>query len=261
MKCRRILITGVLFGCIAAQGVGCSLVKTPESQLFSRSGRYESASIEYCVGSVVPSSANFGANLASYQQPSAPAVKPEGRKVTLAVHYPHPSGRYGFARAELIVENQTANKSSSSRLPGWLDQVRLLAHEHLPGVSFGDGVEQALGLDLPVAELDGLIDQVQQPVQSLPEKATADSVRLVARINGQPLAERASHVEQLDRLVLRVRREGSLISRRTMTMETLPTETNFDVQSPAAQPQPSSAIIPASFAEPPITTRLPPVSN
>ena len=261
MKCRRLLVAGMFFGFLAGHGVGCSLLKTPESQLFSRPSRYESASIEYRIGPAPLTTTKAGASLASYQQPNAPTAQPEGRKMTLAIRYPHPSGRHGLARAELVVENSSARTGGSSKLPGWLDQVRLLAHEHMPGVSLGEGVEQALGLDLPVAELDGLIDQVQQPVQLAPEKAQVDSVRLVARINGRPIAERAAHVDQLDRLVLRIRREGSLISHRTAIDEAPIAETNFDVQSPAAQPQSSPTIIPASFAEPPITTRLPPVSN
>jgi len=272
--------TWLVVGYITASAVGCALLKTPESQLFSRTGRYESASIEYRVGPSVPQAANSIDLVASQQKPTSPTAKVAGRQMLLVVRYPHPNGRAGFARAELLVEGNSASPQGGSKLPGWLDQARRFANEHMPGVSFGDGVEQALGLDLPAAELDGLIDQVQQPVQLLADEASTDRVHLLAQVNGRRLAERTAHVQQLDRLVERVRKEGTLISHRTispsMPVEFAPPEmgsgnltpaglpvsaTNFDVQPPPAVPPASSQVVPVSFAEPSITTRLPPVSG
>ncbi|MBI3837870.1 MAG: hypothetical protein HY288_08055 [Planctomycetia bacterium] len=241
--------------CVAIASVaGCAMLGSNESQLFSRTSRYESASITYRVTPVAPGNAPLGAPLTAYQAPTFHGANSSSRKTMLAVRYPHPAGRAGFARVELIVQASKSDAPGTSAwMPNWLDRVRRFAHESLPGVSMAEGVQEALGLDLPVADLDRVVARLQQPVQTASGVESAREVLIAAKINGAPLALANVRVAELDGLVARVRREGSLISHSSSTIDW-----ELDSQPGPASPQAASAIIPASYSSPAIQ-RLPPV--
>jgi hypothetical protein len=224
-----------------------------ESQLFSRGSRYESASITYRVAPAAPSNAPNGAVLASYQTASAPAGS-TNRKTTLAIRYPHPAGRAGFARVELIVQAGKSDATGTSTwMPSWLDRVRRLANETLPGVSMNGGVQEAIGLDLAVADLDRVVARLQHPIRPAAGVVRTKEVLIAAKINGRQLALANAPVAELDALVARVRREGRLISHSSATMDW-----EIDLPPGVASPEAAPAVVPASYLEPAIE-RLPPV--
>ncbi len=241
--------------CLAiASMAGCAMLGRNESQLFSRASRYESASITYQVAPVAPGSASQGARLASYQTLSASGANPGGRTTTLAIRYPHPSGRAGFARVELIVQAGKSDATgTSSWMPNWLDRARRFSQETMPGISMAEGVQEALGLDLPIADLDRVVARLQQPIQPTAGVARAKTVVISAKINGTPLALPSARVAELDALIARVRHEGSLISHSSSTMDW-----ELDSQPGLASPQEAAAVVRASYTEP-ATQRLPPV--
>jgi hypothetical protein len=229
------------------------MVGNNESQLFSRASRYESASITYRVAPVAPGSAATGAVLASYQTASAPAGS-TCRKTTLAIRYPHPAGRAGFARVELIVQAGKPDATgTSSWMPGWLDRARRIANETLPGVSMNGGVQEALGLDLAVADLDRVVARLQQPIRPAAGVVRTREILIAAKINGTQLALANGPVAELDALAARVRREGRLISHSSATMDW-----EIDLPPGVASPAAASAVVPASYSEP-VIERLPPV--
>jgi hypothetical protein len=140
-------------------------------------------------------------------------------------------------------------------LPSWVDRERRFANESLPGVSMSGGVQEALGLDLGVADLDRVVARLQQPIQPAGRVSRAKEVVIAAKINGAPLALPNAPVAELDALIVRVRREGSLISHSSATMDW-----ELDLPPDPASPRAASAVMPASYTEPAIQ-RLPPVED
>jgi hypothetical protein len=245
--------------CALASIAGCAMLQNGESQLFSRPSRYESASILYRVGPRGPTVAATRVSLVSLQQQAgaeqSDADGSTGRRTTLAIRYPHPAGRAGYARVELIVETGPATPDPSS--PNWLDRVRRLARENLPGIALAPGIDEALALDLPMAELDPLLVRLEQPAPATSPARASANVSLVASINGTALPLRNTPVAELDRLTARVRREGSLISHKAQVAEFPAAEPPLAARQPPS-PQPASQIITASYTQPAIE-RLPPV--
>jgi hypothetical protein len=245
------------WSCSAIASVaGCAALKTPESQLFARGSRYESASITYRVGPRASRGGSQDVVLASHQQASSAPIASAGQQnAMLAIRYPHPAGRDGYARVELVVKGgQKSAALPPTRLPAWLDRARRFAHESLPGVSLGDGVEEALGLDLPVADLDRLVERVQRPVQSAGGAAPLVGASVAVKINGAPLPTLNAHVAELAALIARVRKEGGLISYTTL---------GDDLEVPQAEAPFASVpsrVVTASYTTPAIT-RLPPVES
>jgi hypothetical protein len=244
--------------CAIASVAGCAMLQSGESQLFSRPSRYESASILYRVGPRNSNAAAASAALVSYQEragaePPEPD-RPTGRRTTLAIRYPHPAGRAGYARVELIVETGAATPAPSSL--GWLDRVRRVARENLPGIALAPGIDEALGLDLPMAELDPLLLRLEQPAPAARPASASVNVSLVASINGAALPQRNMPVAELDRLTARVRREGSLISHQGPMDGFPPAEVPLAAPQPSSRP--ASQVVRVGYTEPAIE-RLPPV--
>ncbi len=169
------------------------------------------------------------------------------RKVTLAVRYPHPQGRAKCALVEIAVESPTAGQAKSVAT-GWLDRMRVAAHEGLVGFAMDDGVEEARAYDLPAAELDSLVAKLSQPATNPPAGRAAPAI-FVGLCNGQALPDRNSRVPDLDELILRVRRGGTTIAHRTIPLD-LPRPTQVHMAT-AAGPAAVTADI----------RRLPPVTR
>jgi hypothetical protein len=200
-------------------GSGCSLLRLPETQIRSPVGAYESATIRYQVDSPLARTAGRAASgnvqLASHED-ADPTARSNADKVrTLYLKYPHPSGRTGYARAELIVESTriVAGKTDAAPKPsGWVQRLRTAAREQLPGVTFADGVEAAWALDVPIAEVDKVIHALDKQNYFGDSNATATGVILSANVNGLTREKGWSRVPELESLVARVSREGSLVS-------------------------------------------------
>jgi len=110
----------------------------------------------------------------------------------------------------------TADPSGESN--SWLGGLSRLLRDNLPGVAFGDGVEQAWALDIPVAEVDLVVQTLDAqgffaevtPAAEFASPAT--SPLLAARINGLRVEKRWGSTAELETLIARVRREGKLVS-------------------------------------------------
>src|SRR4029079_2099387 len=74
--------------------------------------------------------------------------------------YPHRRGRAGFARLECITA--TISDPANSKSPGWLERVGKLADETTPGLTMAEGIHEAMGLDLPIGEVEGVLARLQQ---------------------------------------------------------------------------------------------------
>jgi len=198
---RRLLrpLAAAVLCAVVASTCGCGTFGSNQSQLFGHSGKYQAANISYRI-----------------EQPQSGTGTPGARRaLTLAVRYPHPAGRAGYARVECIIE-RPSNSAGQSKISAMLNQVRRLTDDNLPGIALGAGVQEAMGLDVPIAELEhALVELERAPVGALPS-LSASRVQVVGMINGVPVPPRAARVIELDRLAARVRRDGGLISAQQM---------------------------------------------
>jgi hypothetical protein len=233
--------------CVASIG-GCAWLKGSKSVASSRASQHQTASIVYQITHGTPTAASQDVRLASYAPSDRnPVAAPESGKTTLAIRYPHPAGLANYARIELIVESPTSTHTGYRKTADDLfDRVRVVASEGLAGLSMAAGIEEARGLDLRVVEFDALIARLRQPPP--PPSAIAQGGLLTANIDGVAMPTRVAYVAELDALVLRVRREGTVISRAT-----IPAEFQLARQAAAAW-QPAMAMAPEASIQ-----RLPPV--
>lgn len=237
----RPLAAAVLCAVVASTH-GCGTFGSNQSQLFGHSGKYQAANISYRI-----------------EQPQSGTDTPGARRtLTLAVRFPHPAGRAGYARVECIIE-RPSDSAGQSKISAMLNQVRRLTDDNLPGIALGAGVQEAMGLDVPIAELEhALVELERAPVGALPS-LSASRVQVVGMINGVPVPPRAARVTELDRLAARVRRDGGLISAQQMQSQlAAPAMASATAALSPAAAVPANAAPAMSPVVPPATAAMPP---
>lgn len=137
----------------------------------------------------------------------------------LAIRYPHPDGRRDVARAELIVADLAAEAEADA---SWRPRLGRALAGALPGVAWGPGIRRAVGLDVPVAEIQDIVVAAQQASPADGSVAAPASTALVRlEVNGQPAPIATASPAVLERLAQRTMREGRLISYRGRASELL----------------------------------------
>ncbi len=279
----------VAVAALVASTAGCSGMKTSQSQLFGTQGNYQSASITYRIEQLVPPRAASGPAWAKYLALGSDEQPAERRVITLAVRYPHPAGRAGYARIECIIAAAPNGGGESSRLPGWLERLGELADDGLPGISMAEGIHEAMGLDVPIGELDAVLARLEQPddgIQGQPGGAARQqAVQVAYALNGAARPPRTKRVAELDQLIARVRSDGSVISHGSSIAESLvnppvvslaseqpvnppasvTAASHLGMPVPAVAPTTGGAIQPVGYEEPlsaapSFLRRLPPVA-
>jgi hypothetical protein len=199
----------------AVAAAGCTALRTSETQLRpvgSRTAHYESAAISYRLPSAAPAPNLGDVQTASYTSGSSPAA-PQGRAQFLSIEYPHPAGKKGFALAEVIVARDPSS-AAGKRSDDWLSGFRRVARDRMPGLTYGEGIESAWALNVPIAEVDLLIQRLDAQGYFADAKHPAAGAELSARVNGLRFSKPWPAVPELNALVGRVRREGNLVSHR-----------------------------------------------
>ena len=244
---------------------GCASLQTSETQLRpigSRVAHYESAAISYRLPSAAPAPNQGDVQMASYTPGSAPAAM-QGRTHFLSIEYPHPGGKKGFALAEVIVARDPST-SAGKRSDDWLSGFRRVARDRMPGLTYGEGIESAWALNVPIAEVDLLIQRLDAQGYFADAKQPTAGAELSARVNGLGFSKPWPAVPELNALVGRVRHEGKLVSHRE-PLESLtsaqPAAVTLAVAStPAASAPPNAAAATPEAASPvsgaPATTAL-----
>jgi hypothetical protein len=220
---------------------GCAAVSTPETQISASRTRFESALISYRTDPVsaepAPAKPAAGVQLAAFFQPP-----PAAGKLTrlLQIQYPHPAGRAGYARVELILGSAGAKSAD-----GWPAQFRRALRENMPGMSNAEGIAEAWALDVPAGEIDRILERLEEQGYFTAGTSQAAGTSLTAKIDGNEFQRPWHRSGELEALSLRVRREGKLVSHR-QPLEPAPLPT-----------QPLDALPAASAAA--FMVRLPPV--
>ena len=112
--------------------------------------------------------------------------------------------------------------------PAGSTESAVAAHEGLPGLAMDAGVEEVRGLDLRVSEFDALLGKLRQ-IRVAPPAGEESAAYLAGQWNGVPLPERRERIPEIDALLLRLRREGIVMSHPT-----IPAEPQLVAQSVAA---------------------------
>lgn len=132
----------------------------------------------------------------------------EVRNYLLSVRYPHAAAKPGYARVELVIEDRAHNSTSSEK-----QSLSSRIGNFLPGIKLADGVQEAWSLDIPQKAAQQGLDELkaagffasQPPLANVPTTVIVDSGK-------QTTGKRWQRVNSLDRLIDRVRQEGTLAS-------------------------------------------------
>jgi hypothetical protein len=172
--------------------------------------------------------------------------------------------------------------AASSKSTGWLDRVGKLADETMPGLTMAEGIHEAVGLDLPIGDVEKVLARLQQTTSGTesPESETTNPRQIVQvsyEIDGQEHPDLQRRVPELERLIARVRSEGSVVSHSSSVVESLVSRSEPNKSAaPAANVLPAqhvsplaavpveNVILPVSYEQPlatsaPTMWRLPPV--
>ncbi|HVC93326.1 MAG TPA: hypothetical protein VND64_06520 [Pirellulales bacterium] len=205
---------------VLAPAAGCGSMQPHTVRIDSTVGMYQMAKLTYRIDAGKLSEpvnvANITGKQVSYEQkPSGPYA--DRSVARLAIEYPHPGGKPGFALAEVVVEarkppvtTQGTKKSTWRRLAD--DMHQILTQNGLPGVKLADGIHEAWYLDLPRSDLDAVIGQLSQAGYFHLAGNPAPGVNVSCKIDGQQVNKQWGHVTALDELIERVRHEGQLAS-------------------------------------------------
>jgi DNA polymerase-3 subunit gamma/tau len=151
--------------------------------------------------------------------PASVEAPPSPRTVRiLAIRYPHPDGRRDVARAELIVADASAETSANA---SWRSRLGRTMSGVMPGVAWGPGIRRAVGLDVPVSELQAVVAAAQQPCAAGATVSAPATALVRLDVNGQSAAIASSAPPERQRLADRVDREGRVISYRGSASELL----------------------------------------
>jgi hypothetical protein len=254
---------GSLIALAAILAAGCTTLRPAETQLRpvgNRAPSYDSATISYRLPSAAPQSAGEVQTVSYSSPPATPA-----RTQILSIEYPHPAGKRGFALAEVIVARDPATVADN-RSNDWLAGFRRMARDRMPGITYGEGIESAWALDVPIAEVDELIARLDAQGYFADKNRPTAGAELSARINGLSFSKPWQSVPELNALVGQVRREGKLVSHR-QPLELSPPRTESPVTvasatTASATPAPVTTALysaPAENQSPPLCERLPPV--
>jgi len=191
---------------------GCATISTPATQISTSRARFETASITYrtdpVAAPVAPAPAASGVQLASFVQPVPKPATAKSLTTLLQIQYPHPAGRAGLARVELILGTATPQPAS-----GWSAQLRRALRDTMPGIGNAEGIAEAWALDVPAGEIDRILAQLEEQgyfTAGADEPATGAA--LTAKIDGNAFQRPWHRCEALEALSQRVRREGMLVS-------------------------------------------------
>jgi hypothetical protein len=188
-------LMGAALGAVALAGCN-GFVLSGETIVSGQKWTYQSAQIVY-----------------RRQINGSPRDPQSARLRTLTIAYPHPAGKAGYARVELVEESVLPTGTSPAEADeGWMARLRRSTRNVMPGVRLADGVSGAWAIDLRISQVNLLLYHLDQQgffgttVPAVPETS------LAATVNGVPFERPWSQVAELEALAARVRREGSLVS-------------------------------------------------
>ena len=149
--------------------------------------------------------------LISHQQAASNPV-PERSTGTLMIKYPHPAAREGYALVSVLIESDVFKFQPAARDSWWWRfnaGKKEKAKQELMQIE--KGTHEAWVLDVPKHEIDEILSQMNQQFATYQQKATGEA-ELDVRWGKKKQKLRGETLTQLDRLMVRVRGQGQLVS-------------------------------------------------
>jgi hypothetical protein len=147
-----------------------------------------------------------------YRVYSTTETKTPDRVQILSIKYPHPDGRAGYALAEAVVGD--LSEESETVEPPWVARLATFARDTLPGMAFGEGIKEAKAFDIPVSDLEAVLDRLGEEGYFHQPNSLPSPVELAVEVNGHRQDKPWRRVVELDRLYSDVRAKGSLVAFR-----------------------------------------------
>lgn len=145
---------------------------------------------------------------------SAVATAPR-RRQRLMIRAPHPDGRRDWAEVSLVIESLTpdglANSTTSGQAGGWRAWARKI-EGRLPGIRWGDGVDEAWVSDVPASEIEALVLRLERSGYFDESESPKAGGWLAVELDGRLTRRAWAGSPELEALVRRVRERGQLAS-------------------------------------------------
>lgn len=203
--CATVLIGLMLSGCCATWGTG----DLSELAFDDAGAGYQRVAIRYRVDA---QQRNLPVAFAHVE---GPAVTYESRPGTngashalgqLEIIYPHPSGRVGYCLARVTIGDAINGARATGDKSGLTSLVS--AGKNAETVSGHESWE----MDITKAEMDRLIGRLREAQFFGPYEYSQSGVELTTHLDGDKTTKSWNQVPEFDALVLRVRRDGLLVS-------------------------------------------------
>ncbi|MGI9455155.1 MAG: hypothetical protein ACR2NU_01255 [Aeoliella sp.] len=139
---------------------------------------------------------------------SAVPSSTDGTLAVLAIRYPHPDGHKDRARVELVI----TDPENAAQANSWYRRLGQTLSETLPGMAWGEGIQQVKAIDLRLDELQQLIVESQTAVSlGNTHGQTSPQIQLETEINGRRNVAKSGPILALEKLALRAAQEGKLV--------------------------------------------------
>ncbi|HVW36877.1 MAG TPA: hypothetical protein VHB99_06215 [Pirellulales bacterium] len=215
----RLIEGGWLLAALLAAS-GCESLNPRTVQIDAASGRFQSAQLTYQLDSVrlgqPAQTARVEARQVSYQQPPRTPLT-DASHARLSIQYPHPRGRAGYALAEVILESErrpekAGSNAAKSGFQKFVAGLTDAMNDILPGMVYGNGVQEAWALDVPKEDLDQLLGHLANSGYFQYGPPPSSGVEMFTRLDGKIIRKNWRQVPALDAFIERVRQEGKLVS-------------------------------------------------
>lgn len=255
----RLIEGGWLLAAALVAASGCESLNPRTVQIDAASGRFQSAQLTYQLDTArlaqPAQTARVEGRQVSYQQPPRNPL-PDASHARLSIQYPHPRGRAGYALAEVILESERRpekadSNAAKSGLQKFVAGLTDAMNDILPGMVYGNGVQEAWALDVPKEDLDQLLGHLANSGYFQYGPPPSSGVEMFTRLDGKIIRKNWRQVPALDAFIERVRQEGKLVSYESpRSSKTAPAKDAAGADSMAAYGPPPQGQ-PAPMSPPP----------
>jgi hypothetical protein len=138
------------------------------------------------------------------------------REIIVTAQYPAKTGRAGHARVEVIVL-----KNGATGKPSWVAGLSKMIRDHVPGVQLPEGVEEAYGLDVPLAELERAIHSLADTGYFVNGHPEGSEAQIDLTVDGQHSNRGWQTVRGIEAIASKAKHEGDLVSVSGMPQDLL----------------------------------------
>jgi hypothetical protein len=191
----------------AAAMAGCSAFQG-KPLLDSSAGMFDKAELNYRIETsrIDPAVSRVEGQLVSYQSAAAEKPLPVGFVADVAIAFPHPEKRQGYAQVTVRLFDAGAAGESGGMGQWWKSGLKG------SGLVGQGKAEEMWRLDIPQNELAGIINDLHNSGFFTSYDKPSEGAQIQTRLDGAKVSKTWRQVPQLDALIVRVRSQGRLLS-------------------------------------------------